>query len=258
METMRYSETKKSAKGPIIGLLLFVIIGGAIIFLAVKSEGEPVVVGQTKSDVQRLVDTEATNQQDLSYEVKENTVNDKTNTKIKANMTIPVISVEGEALTEVNNTIEKTYTDMFSKLKEQMASAESKYTYTVTYSKYENMIGNDKILSITMYSKITDDAAKKNTMEKVDTYNIDLAKKQIIKGGDMALNMLGKDYKTKVRDSVKDYVVTQKAMMKEADFTYAMTGLENYYVKDGKLHVVFNEGELVDKKYSVLDITIEE
>ena len=69
--------------------------------------------------------------------------------------------------------------------------------------------------------------------------------------------MLGKDYKMIVRNSIKGYVVSKK-LMDESDFTYALTGLENYYIKDSKIHIIFNEGELVDKKHGVLDITIEE
>ena len=46
-------------------------------------------------------------------------------------------------------------------------------------------------------------------------------------------------------------------MMNESDFTYATTGLEEFYIKDSNLHIVFNAGELVDKKYNVVDVTIE-
>jgi hypothetical protein len=261
METMRYNETKKSSKGVIFGLLLFSLIGGAIIFFAIKSETKPVVVGQTKSDVQRLVDTEAsTNKKEensaISYEVKDKTSVDKSNQKIKSNITLPEIYVAGEALTDINETIDKKYTELFSGLKEQLASAKNNFTYTVTYNSYDNMVGSDKILSLTLYQRVTDDAAKKNTSEKIETYNIDLATKKQVDQADTALEILGKDYKSKIGDSVKNYVVSKK-MISEADFTYVVTGLENFYIKESKFHIVFNEGELVDKKYSVIDITVE-
>lgn len=261
METMRYNETKKSSKGVVIGLILFCLIGGAVIFFAIKNEEEPVVIGQTESDIQRLVDTEdTTNTREenslISYEVKDNTTVDKSNQKIKGNITVPEIYIEGEALTDINDTIEKKYTELFSGLKEQMASATNNFTYTVTYNAYDNMIGNDKILSLTLYQRVTDDAAKKNTSEKVETYNIDLATKKQVNQEDVALELLGKDYKTKINEAVENYVIS-KNMITESEYSYVVTGLENYYIKESKLHIIFNEGELVDKKYSVIDITIE-
>lgn len=45
METMRLTEKKKSSKGVVIGLLLFFIIGGAILYFGLKMEEEPEVVG---------------------------------------------------------------------------------------------------------------------------------------------------------------------------------------------------------------------
>ena len=41
METMHYSERKKSSKGPIIGFLLFTIIGVTILVLAMQAEEQP-------------------------------------------------------------------------------------------------------------------------------------------------------------------------------------------------------------------------
>ena len=261
METMRYNETKKSSKGVIIGLLLFVLVGGAIIFWAVSKEQAPVVVGQTKSDVQKLIDiedSEAKLQENsgISYEVKDKSTSDKSNIKIKSNITLPEISISGVALTEKNEEIEKKYTKLFSSLKEQMNSAKNNFTYNVSYNKYDNMVGSDKILSLTIYQRVMDDAAKKNTTEKIETYNIDLATKKDASQEDVALGILGKDYKTKIQDTVKNYVISKK-MISEANFSYTITGLENFYVKESKFHIVFNEGEIVDEKYSVIDITVE-
>ena len=59
METMRYTEHKSGSKGVIIGLFLFIIIGGALIFWAVNNEKEPEIIGDTKSDIQRLVELDA-------------------------------------------------------------------------------------------------------------------------------------------------------------------------------------------------------
>ena len=126
METMRYQETKKSSKGPIIAFFLFVIIGGALIVLALKSESEPQIIGQNKSDVQNLVDlsSEETvptiNLEDIEYEVEDKKITDQENANIKANITIPVISIGNEKLEELNNKIDDQYTQRYLSLKEQM------------------------------------------------------------------------------------------------------------------------------------------
>ena len=47
-------------------------------------------------------------------------------------------------------------------------------------------------------------------------------------------------------------------MIDSDKYNYSLTGLENYYIKDGVFHIVFNESEIVDKKYGVIDIEIKE
>ena len=264
METMHYSEKRKSSKGFVIFFLAFVIIGGAIIVFAMANEEEPVVIGKNESEIQRLVDVEAQEKekeetkiknQNITYEVSDVTHNDSSNTKIKSDITLPKITVEGEELTEINEEIDKEFTDIFAKLKDQMKSVESKYTYIVSYNVYENMVDTDKILSVTIYQRVRDDSAKKNTTEKVSTYNIDLATKEKITEFSVASSILGKDYKSIIKEKVQDHVV-ENNMMKEEDFTYAITGLEDFYLKDGVFHIIFNEEKLVDKKFGVLDIEV--
>lgn len=264
METMRLTEKKKSSKGVVIGLLLFFIIGAAILVFAVKTEEEPVTVG-TSTDIQTqsLVDVEEVDKETLKeknknieYSVTDNKITDTSNVKMKANMILPVISIDSEELTTINQDINKYYNNMFSSLKEEMSSATSKYTYKVTYNVYDNMIEENKIISVTIYERIVDDSAKKNTMNKIKTYNIDAAtKEQITQSNNIALILFGKEYKTVIRDAIKDYVVSNN-MMKEEDFNYTYTGVKPFYIKDGEFHLIFNEGELVDSKYGVLDITI--
>ncbi len=266
METMRLTENKKSSKGVIIGLLLFFIIGGSILFFALKTEEEPVTVGSVSENekTQSLVDVDSVNKEELKdknsaipYNVNDKKIVDNSNKKMKANITIPVISIDNEELTSINEEINKYYTDMYSSLKEQMASASNNYTYTVTYNVYENMVDENKIISVTIYERIIDDSAKKNTMNKIKTYNIDAAtKEQISQSNDIAQRIFDKDYKTIIKNAIKDYVVSNK-MMKEEEFNYTYTGVKPFYIKDGKFHIIFNENDLVDTKYGVLDITVE-
>jgi len=137
-----------------------------------------------------------------------------------------------------------------------MKSAENKFTYTVTYNKYENVIGDKKILSLTIYQRVIDDASKKSTTNKVESYNIDLSTKKVVEQQDIMLDLFGKEYKSKVNEVIKNYVIS-KGYISESNYTYTLTGLENYYIKDEKMHILFNEDEIVDKQYGVLDIIIE-
>lgn len=264
METMRITEKRKSSKGVIIGLLVFFIIGAAILFFALKSEKEPEVVGKNNdTEVQSLVDVDAQKEETINknkaidYSVVDKKIKDVSSSKMKANITIPVISIDNTELTQINSEINTYYTEMFNSLKSKMATASSNYTYTVTYNAYDNIVGTRKIISVTIYERIIDDSAKKNTMNKIKTYNIDAATKEEVTQSDLAQEIFGKDYKTIIRDKIKEYVVSNK-MMKESEFLYTYTGLKPFYIKNNEFHVLFNEGELVDSKYGVVDITVKE
>ncbi len=261
METMRYQETRKSYKGFIIGFFLFIIIGGGVIYLGIREEKTPQVVGKNNEETQSLMNVETTNEESIditSIDVKvdENKITDTENKKMKANITLPVVTINSEELTDINNKINEEYTSRYTSLKKEMESAENNFTYTVTYNTYDNTVGNKRILSITIYQRVIDDATKDTTTDKVETYNIDLVTKKIISQSDVLFDILGKDYNTLLKNSIKNYVVSN-SMISEEDFNYTPTGLENFYIKDSKLHIILNENELVDKKYGVIDITIE-
>ena len=181
METMHYREKRKNTKAPIIGITIFVIVGIGIVLFSLKTEQEPVIIGEQQSDIQRLVEldketkeNEAEENTQITYEVKDVDLSDLEQKKIKANITLPQISVQGEELTDLNTEITTSYKELFTKLKEQLKSADSNYTYIVTYNKYDNMVGTSKVLSLTVFSRVRDDKASKNTTEKITTYNIDL------------------------------------------------------------------------------------
>lgn len=253
MDTMHYTETKKNSKGPVIGLLLFFIIGGAILYIALANEKEPVVIGKEPAvEVNSLVDiedepTENVNLDDISYTVTDKKYSDKTNSKIKSNITLPVVSIDGEELTELNKKIDDKYTELFNTMKEQMSNVESKYTYKVTYNIYENKIKDTRIVSITIYHRTIDDATGNYASENIDTYNIDVSTKKEVTQEQVATLMFGVSYKTKLKNGVKDYFVSNN-IIAEDDYTYAITGFENFYVKDLKFHIIFN-GEIIENKY---------
>lgn len=262
MDTMHYTERKKSSKGFIIFLSLFVLIGGAIIILAVANEKEPTILGNAESEINRLVDLEAAQYEEtiarnkqIEFKVTDKEYKDDSNKKIKSNMILPVISIEGEELTDINTKIYDKYTSLFESLKKQLSNADYKYTYSVSYNVYDNFVGENRIISIVITQKNVDNTSNTVVTQKIETYNIDLATKKEVGLSDVAMELLGKEYKTLIKEKTIEYLV-EKDIMKEEEYIYALTGLENYYIKEGKFHIVYNESELVDKKYSVIDIEI--
>ena len=267
METMRYQENKKSGKWPIIAFVLFVIVGGALIYLGIANENNPQIVGSVREEVQSLVDIyaeetiakveeEKISIEDIDFKVKDKTYSNSENKNFKANMVLPRVYVSDEELTQINEDIYSKYIKLFNSLKDEMEDMENSFTFKTSYKYYDNVIGDKRILSITVHQRILDDKEGTTTTDKVETYNIDLEKKEIITESNIATMIFGKEYKTIIKNEIKDYVV-ENNMIKEEEYVYALTGMENYYIKDEVFHIIFNEGELVDKKYKVVDIEIE-
>lgn len=107
-------------------------------------------------------------------------------------------------------------------------------------------------MSITIHERIVDNQSGNTTYEKVSSYNIDFKDNGLLKGTDVIADALGSDCKDKIKQQIKDYAVNN-GYMKASDYNYSFTGLENFYIKDGNFHIIFNKGELVDK---YIDITI--
>ena len=266
METMRYTERRKSSKGFVFGFLLFVILGSVIIFLSVKSENKPVVIGKKNNDVvdeNPLVNVkddetiQTSNNDAIEYKVDVKKYEDKSNKKIKADIELPAIFINSEELTNINSDIYKKYTDFYLSLKETMKSVENNFTYKITYDTYENTVDSKRIVSLKIYQRVIDDASKKPTTEKIEVVNIELDSSKVIKNEDVIPALLGIDYKTIIRASINDYIEENKIMNKD-ELVYSYTGLENFYINEGKIHLIFNEDELVQKKYGVLDIVIKQ
>lgn len=266
METMRYQENKKGGKWPIIAFLIFVLVGGSLIVIGIANEDNPQIVGSVREEVQGLVDIysketmseieeEEISIKDITFKLEDVKVEDLTNKNFTADIVLPKIIVMDEELTSINSEIKEKFTKLFESLKSEMTDVKNSFTFKTTYKYYDNIIGDKRILSITVHQRIVDDKAGTTTTDKIVTYNIDLSKRDLVDESDMALVMFGKDYKTIMKNAVKDYVVDNQ-MMEEDKYTYALTGMENYYIKDGIFHIIFNEAELVDKKFKVLDIEI--
>jgi hypothetical protein len=170
---------------------------------------------------------------------------------------IPTIYVDGKEIAELNAKIQNEYTTRFENLKEQMSKAESNYSFNVTYTYFDNIVGLRKVVSIVVTQQIIDTDSQKVTSEKVTTYNVDLSSKTTLDQSDVLVDILGKDYKTILKDQVKSYVINN-GYVKEANYNYEITGLENFYIKDSNFHIVFNgDSDSIVDSNDVIDVEIQ-
>ncbi len=268
METIRFTERKKSTKWPAIFVMTFLIVGGCFVAYAIKNENNPKMLGLSgeivTAESHGLEDVEQTDAEKLeqamglNYEVKDVSSSDKSVSSIVSDMHLPTLYVDGKEITELNAKIQSEYTERFNSLKEQMDNVKSKYSFNVTYTYYDNIVGIRKIVSLVIRQQIVDTESQKITSEKVTTYNVDLSSKATLKQEDVLLDILGKDYKEVLKNTVKSYVIS-KGLATESNYNYEITGLENFYIQDAKLHIVFNTDtdKIVSKDSGVLDIEIQ-
>ncbi len=266
METIRYTERRKATKKPAIFLMLFLILGGAFVAYAIKFEDNPRMLGFTNvvtvAETNSLEDTgmsteEKINQaMSLNYEIKDVSSIDKSKANFVSDIHLPTIYVDGKEITDINVKIQDEYTTRFNTLKESMKDAESNYSFNVTYTFHDNLVGTKKVVSLVLKQQIIDTDSQKVTSEKVSSYNVDLSSKTILSQNDVLVDLLGKDAKTILKGQVKEYLVNNKYTT-ESNFNYEITGLENFYIENGNLHIVFNESDKVVDSKDVIDIVIE-
>ncbi len=266
METIRFTEKRKTSKWPAICVTLFLIVGSLFVAYAIKFEDNPRMLGFNRdslvSETDGLENVEQSDAQkleqamSLNFEIKDISSIDTTTSNFVSNIHLPSIYVDGKEITDLNAKIQGEYTTRFSNVKESMKEAESDYSFNVTYTYYENIVGLKKVVSIVLTQQIIDRDANKITSEKVNTYNVDLSSKQVLSQEDVLLDMLGKDYKEALKAQVKDYIIANKYAT-ESNYNYEITGLENFYIQDSKFHIVFNgDSDSIAKTSDVIDIEI--
>lgn len=260
METMNYNrDNKKNSKAGIVGFALFACVGTVATFYMIANEPEPIVLGQDM-----YIPTTSTNTSEvdvyseeyvasIQYDVK-NEVSQSTSGKFKSNIAVPEISIAGDSLTEINEEILNKFLVRYNAVKDEVQELENKFTYKVTYNKYESNIDGKRILTFTFYERIIDDSKGTDVTYKLYAYNIDLATRKIITQDEAGVSILGSTYKTIIKDEIKEFVISENLFTEET-YTYSLTGLEEFYVKNGKLHIMFNPGEMGDNK-DYLDIII--
>jgi hypothetical protein len=267
METIRFAERRKVSKWPAIIVTCFLILGGCFVAYAINFEDNPKMLGfsgevaVTESDGLEevgLSDAEKLEQiMNLNYEIKDVSSTDSTSANFISDIHVPTIYVDGKEVEEINTKIKEEYDQRFAALKEQMIKAEGKYSFNVTYTYFENIVGLKKIVSLVVKQQIIDRDSQKVTSEKMTVYNVDLSARTTVTQQEIALEIFGKDYKEILKKQVKNYIVS-KGYVKESEYKYEITGLENFYIQEGKFHIVFNgESDGITNKAEVIDIVIE-
>ncbi len=261
METMNYNrDNKKNSKAGIISFVMFACIGTAASFYMIANEPEPTILGQemyiptTSTNVNEVDIYSEEYVANITYEI-DNEVSKTTSGKFKSNIAVPEITVDGEKLEEINREILEKFTTRYNAVKGEVKDLENKFTYKVTYNKYESTIGNKRILTFTFYERIIDDSIGTDVTYKLYAYNIDLVTRKLMSQDEAAVIILGSTYKTIIKDAIKEFVL-QEELFTDETYMYALTGLEEFYVKGGRLHIMFNPGEMGDNK-DYLDIVID-
>lgn len=265
METMSYNKIrKKNNNAGVYAFFLFIILGTGLVFYSIINEPQPTVLGEDplknvevyedEGKTEETLSESTINVDEITYKVDSKASTSKSG-NFSINMTLPVVNINGAAVVEINTDIESHYNERSKTLAEQMKSAENKFTYKVTHKVYENKVGDKRIVSITVHERIIDNAAGTTTTDRVDAYNIDLAEGKLLTQEEAALEILGSNYSALMREQVKNTVIASK-MIEESKYDYTITGLEQFYVKNNSFHILLNEGEVVDKKYGVVDIEI--
>ena len=268
METNRFTEKRRTTKWPAIFVTLFLIIGGCFVAYAIKFEDNPRMLGLSGEIITTETNgLEEVNQTDaekleqamnLNYEIRDVSSVDKSTSNFVSNIHLPTLYVDGKELADLNAKIQGEYTQRFDTLKEQMQQADSNYSFNVTYTYYDNIVGVRKVVSLVIKQQIIDTDSQTVTSERINTYNVDLSSKSTLAQSDVIVDMLGKDYKDLLKNQVRDYVVSQ-GLINENDYNYEITELENFYIQDSKFHIVFNTDidNIVNDDVGVLDIQID-
>lgn len=261
METMNYNrDNKKNSKAGIVCFVLFACVGTLASFYMIANEPEPTVLGQdmyiptTSTNVNEVDIYSEEYIDNITYNIK-NEVSKSSSGKFKSNIAVPEISIEDEELNEINEEILDKFLTRYNAVKDEVKNLENKFTYKVTYNKYESKVEGKRILTFTFYERIIDDESGEDVTYKLYAYNIDLVTRQLMTQDEAAVLILGSTYKTVIKDQIKDFVIAEKLFTDET-YSYSLTGLEEFYVKNSKLHIMFNPGEMGDNK-DYLDITID-
>ena len=259
METMNYNrDNKNNSKKGIAMFVTFSVIGIVACFYMIKNEPEPKVLGQdmyikTTSENVDIYEEEKIDISKIEYSIKNNT-SKSTSGKFSSNIQVPALTVNQEKLVDINEEIFNKFAKRYNKVKSEVTDLENSFTYKVTYNKYESTVNDKRLLSFTFYERIIDNSTGEDVTYKLYGYTIDLATKKVLTQDEAASAILGSTYKNIIKEKIKDYAIS-KGYFNSNTYSYTLTGFEEYYVKEKKLHIMFNVGEMGDNK-DYIDIII--
>lgn len=256
MELMNYNRIgNNKSNTSVVMLLLFIILGSGIVVYGIMNEPKPKVLGENALvEVNSIYTENAIEKKDIAYNITSILRTEK-KTNYQASITVPQLEVDGVLLTDINNEIKQRFYTKYDDLSVQGEnSLENTFLYKVKFQKYESEINNQKILSIVFTETIT---AKDNQTfsDKQYAYVINLNDRKILTQDDIGAMILGYNYRNILKSNIKVTVI-QNGLMTEDNYSYSLTGIEECYVKDSVIHVIFNSGSNFDKLTKVLDIEV--
>ena len=132
METIRFTEKRRTTKWPAIFVTLFLIIGGCFVAYAIKFEDNPRMLGLSGEIITTETNgLEEVNQTDaekleqamnLNYEIRDISSVDKSTSNFVSDIHLPTLYVDGKELADLNAKIEelnKQITDLKAEISEK-------------------------------------------------------------------------------------------------------------------------------------------
>ncbi len=261
METISYNKIKKKNKSNalVIAFSSFLLLGVGTIAYFIINEPTPRVVGSDPAKIAEenaSVKLESESKKQLSVNVGTKNEKDTSSKTVVSNINFPDIKVDNTDFTKLNEEIENNIRTTFVKLKNEMnGKVNNTYEFTSVFRNFENIVADNQILSVIVTDKMTETISKNTTYLKTTAYNINLKTMEKINSYEVALDLYGKDYKEYVSNVVTTYLIDKKIRTPE-DSSYVYTGLENFYIEAGEMHILLNTTDIGTDKYGVVDIKI--
>lgn len=255
MEMMNYDKINKMKSNVGLGIFLsFAVLGSSTVGYLLVTEKEDVL----NTDAYKEVEIYKEEKIDLGKINHSTTTICKTDKEsmYKSDIWLPAVTIDGVILEDINESIKEKFVDKYEALKEDSEDTlENAMLYKTRYVEYVNELEDTKILSLVIEEKILD-AEDKEFSKRIYTYNIDMLTREVVYQDEIAPLVLGYDYRNIIKSAIKKHVIDNEYVQAE-EYDYTYTGLEEYYILDGKFHFVLNPGDVFDKEYGIIDIVIE-
>lgn len=261
METISYNKIKKKKKSNalVIAFSSFLLLSVGTIAYFIINEPTPRVVGSDPAKIAEenaSVNLEKESKKQLTVNVATKNEKDTSAKTVVSNINFPTVTVDNVSFTKLNEEVENNIRKTFVTLKNEMSGkVNNTYEFTSVFRNFENIVGENQILSLIVTDKMTETSSKNTTYLKTTSYNVNLKTMEKINSYEVALDLYGKDYKEYVSNVVTTYLIDKKIKSSE-DASYVYTGLENFYIEAGEMHILLNTTDIGTDKFGVVDIKI--